>query len=210
MVRLFVGSFLQTDEALRIEQLEENFAAINAVLRYVSAAKLHITWAFIGEVQNDQVEAVKAVLGASIGALKDWQGQNLKYDTLEVWPSPENARVLVATPSVVQPSIKDLGETVRQAIKKFRAHCLAQSTTMPGQTIDSEDLRQYDFRPHLTLARFKKEINIGSMQSQEFNQGDLLATMGTALPVHQTINDLHLVNSHSGLTANEYQIIKSF
>jgi 2'-5' RNA ligase len=216
MVRLFVGSFLQEDEAARIDQFctsnhERLSALTKSSVRFVTTANLHITWVFLGEVGEEKISAVKEQLSREVEYLKTGSGIeagvltqersgqkygygglgkkiniDLEYDYIEAWPLVAAARVLVATPSVVPEAVLKIGMTLRRAMAGLG-------------TVNGEGERNLLFRPHITIARLNPAHNFGD--------GKLLDAFSQLLPIHQKIERLHLIKSHLGQGPGDYEII---
>jgi len=217
MVRLFVGSFLQEDEAARIDQFcnsnQERLAALTtSTLRFVTAVNLHITWVFLGEVAPEKLNSVKELLHREVEFLKTGMGIegavtaersakkygpgglgrrisiDLEYDYLESWPSVTEGRVIVATPTVVPDEVLRIGMALRRGMAGVG-------------TVDQAEPRNFLFRPHITIARFKPVTNFGD--------GKMLNALGEMLPIRQKIERLHLIKSHLDQGPGDYEIIET-
>jgi len=203
MVRLFVGSFLKEDEATRVEQFCKSNATrlgalTNSHLRFVPGANLHVTWVFIGEVEENKIPAINKILQAEVSFLKSGAGAAIKagidhnfsasalgetfcldvdYDYLEAWPDTQAGRVLVATPTTVPDPVLRIGMALRNAMKNL------------GQA-DGNEPRNKLFRPHITLARLNPPGKL--------IDGKLIKTLSQVLPVRQRIDSLDLIQSSLG------------
>ncbi|MBU6451252.1 MAG: 2'-5' RNA ligase family protein [Cyanobacteria bacterium REEB67] len=217
MVRLFVGSFLGDQEAARLGHFAEAWlpglkkqlpAGHNA--RFIAPAKLHMTWLFLGEVEEDHVEAVKSWLATAVQKLQETAGSHFReensgelesakldegrldievsYDNLEGWPGKDKARVIVATPSAVPPLFAKLGNELRQ---EFEAWI---KDAGPGGgaglfNFDKNEPRYVEFRPHLTIMRLNPAIDLSSSA--------VLSLLQQLLPVQHHIEEMHLVRSQN-------------
>jgi 2'-5' RNA ligase len=96
--------------------------------RWISPPNLHVTLAFLGDIEAGRVETAKAVADTIEGA-----GFELRLDTLEHWRKPQ---VLCLTPSSVPPTVEQLAADLADRLKT------------QGFKLDDRA-----YRPHLTLAR---------------------------------------------------------
>ena len=96
--------------------------------RWIRPANLHITLAFLGDVETERLDAAQTAADAV-----DSPGFEMCLDTLEHWRKPQ---VLCLTPSALPPTLPrlaaDLGDRLKAA---------------------GFQLEQRPYRPHLTLAR---------------------------------------------------------
>lgn len=175
MIRLFVGSFLADAQALGQELRE--FAGEIAVTKQVSfkavpTANLHITYQFLGEVDNNQLATIKDRLSKIACQIKAELPIAVTYDTLSAWPSPEKARVFVAEPSIKPQALMAVGNLIRQNLQELVA-------------IDLSLERNLVFKPHITLFRMKNLDSepIYEMALQRFK------------PISQTIEFVDLIES---------------
>jgi 2'-5' RNA ligase len=123
---------LTTQVAPLIEQLRA---------RVVRAENLHATLCFIGAVESERVDGLRAVASKVRG-----RHVTLCFDTLEAWETP---KVLCATASEMSESAHAL------------AGALADATIAGGFTPDIKP-----FRAHLTLARkISRDLSVAFPQS---------------------------------------------
>jgi len=189
MARLFIGSFLTEAEAERVSTVTsarvhaltsdksddlENFNA-----RALPAEKLHITWLFLGEVDDERVKEVSVKLQQTLKKLGDMAPLEITYDELEIWPEVNRARVAVVTPSLPPPEVQTIAAAIRKELGQFQ-----------------EQDESKEFKPHVTLFRFSPAANLKDVELT--TQPEIL------LPVKQPIRleDVHLIAS-----AGEYSII---
>ncbi len=132
--RLFVGTFLTSLQ-------QELFASLKASdnelslswkrkLRWVKAEKLHLTWFFIGD--GDEQEIATHLSGIA----GKHQGFNLEFDCVQLWPNPYHSRQLVLTATKTSPEAQELASDIKEA-------CFSKPS----------DNRP--FQPHVTLLRLE-------------------------------------------------------
>jgi 2'-5' RNA ligase len=97
--------------------------------RPVPAHNLHLTLAFLGSIEAGRVETTKAC-GAAVGGEPAF---DMSFDRLEVWP---RSHVLCLATQTAPTGLTHLVERLRFNLLK-----------------EGFEVRQEDFRPHLTLAR---------------------------------------------------------
>jgi len=96
--------------------------------RWIRPANLHITLAFLGDVETERLGAAQAAADAV-----DSSSFELCLDTLEHWRKPQ---VLCLTPSTLPPNLERLAADLGRQLKAA-----------------GFALEQRPYRPHLTLAR---------------------------------------------------------
>lgn len=99
--------------------------------RRVAAADLHLTLAFLGGLADMQRDELGELLPALASTLPE-----LTFTGVEIWPSPQRARVQVATFA--------LPRTLEELVQRLNPMLLDM-----GLPVDARP-----FRPHVTLARF--------------------------------------------------------
>jgi RNA 2',3'-cyclic 3'-phosphodiesterase len=139
MLRLFFA--LQPDAAQNsalIAQVSPLFAQLGA--RPVPAENLHATLCFIGAVDEEKLDVLRAVAARVRG-----RSITLRFDTLEHWEGP---KILCATANGESESAREL------------AVALGEATITAGFTPDIKP-----FRAHLTLARkVSRDLSVGFPQ----------------------------------------------
>lgn len=175
MTRLFVGSFLADAQELGLEL--QKFAgqievSKQASFKAVPTANLHITYQFLGEVDENQLAAIKARLSNLAIDINAALPIAVTYDTLSAWPSPENARVFVAEPSIKPQALMAMGAIIRKNLQEL-------------VRIDTAIERNVVFKPHITLFRMKnlETKPVYQLAVQKFQ------------PINQTIEAVDLIES---------------
>jgi len=267
--RLFLGTFLPDEDKLRLKEVQnanENLPErFRAKVRWVNDQKLHLTWLFLGNLEEDAIERLQqkiafalehyqsdevstAVKGKVLAArtsdfpasptgdfLASPTGDSpaspagdllapptgylpasgtILYDHLEIWFARGLPRHLVLTPSFVAPQTLRLIEHIRQNCTEF---------VHP----DYQAQAGGDYRPHVTLLRFKKDG--GNEASLPFVETpgshpltpsrrvktrtlapDGLNKIGSFLPISHHLSTLSIIESKRDGRGHGYSILRSF
>ncbi|MDQ5966445.1 MAG: 2-5 ligase family protein [Cyanobacteriota bacterium erpe_2018_sw_39hr_WHONDRS-SW48-000098_B_bin.30] len=187
MPRVYVGSFVTGDQAQRLSQWAQIVAqSINdktpalPLAKATPLQKLHITWQFLGELEEGKIQEVKDKLKAITPQIRQEVAPELviTYNRLALWPTGEPARVAVVTPDVVNTQLSQSGTLIREALR-------------PYLNIDDTVERNFKFMPHLTVMRFKDNAVLDlDYLSQSFAQ---------IAPIIQKVDSINLIESHIGL-----------
>lgn len=135
--------------------------------RAIPARNLHVTLAFLGSVPASRFEAVVASADAVRATPFD-----IAFDQLEIWA---RSHVLCLTTSRVPAELARLEE-------RLRFNLLSEQF----------EIRQEEYRPHVTLARDVKRHN--HREAIE--------------PIGWHVSDFVLVHSRSGPSGSEYEVIR--
>lgn len=195
--RLFVGTFLDAQRAslveeqkLRNKDLQERWQART---RFVPAPKLHLTWFFIGNVESDRIDSVKAALQSTIA---EWKTQpdngpfQIQYDSAEVWPSLRSPRVLVLESTKDCPQAGSLNSAITNALIMYAEK--------------NEKIERFKrFRPHLTICRFSPD---GKSTGKNRSIDDLRFADGF-FPLSHEIRTISLIKSDLDAGPNSYSSI---
>lgn len=149
--RLFVGTFISDEDRAKLAGLKKFDERLNSLwqsrMRWVRPEKLHLTWLFLGDVQEEFVSAVGQSLHLS---LRGFSSTTVEYDHLALWPKPRQPRQLVLASSLVAPEIYDIAAAIKHGLREYA---------------EKEETRRY--KPHLTLLRFDRERH-GKPQRLDF------------------------------------------
>jgi 2'-5' RNA ligase len=136
--------------------------------RPIPAHNLHVTLAFLGEVPEPRVEVAKAC-ASRVGPSA---GFDLRFDRVETWA---RSRVLSLTTQLTPPALGQMAEGLRFNL------------------LNAEfEIRQEDYRPHVTLARDVKRR--GREQSIP--------------PIEWRVEEFVLVQSEPGPNGSRYTIVE--
>lgn len=170
-------------------------------VRWVSAEKLHLTWLFLGEVDEELVDDVAESLGEAVGS-RAWNSSSasnsvpasnngsvsVAYDHFELWPSPRKARLGVIVPSTVAPEIAEVARAISNSLSKFLS-------------ADQQEANKRPFTPHLTAMRLGTHSRKGGVHSgggKPRASIDDVNVPRSVFPIHQPIDRVELFESDMG------------
>ena len=174
MPRLFFG--LEIPPAIKTRLLRVQSPVPGA--RWQSADQLHLTLLFLGAVDEGQVPALCAA-ARSVQRAPFW----LAVSGLGCFGQPARPRNLWAGVAPAEP----LG-TLKEALKNRIGN-------------PAPDAEREVFRPHITLARFKRQA--GSVEA-------LLAEHGDAAFGHFPVDEFCLFESSQGSSGSAYSVLERF
>lgn len=185
--RLFVGTFLRPDQQQKLGQLKEYDAQLSKLwerkVRLVNGKKLHLTWLFLGSVEETLVDEIGEKLAA---IAREVQPLSITYGGTEFWPSAKSARLLVLIPHMVAPEIYTLANRIKSALRQYEYR---------------EEKRIY--KPHITLARLEP----GKHKSLDMPDWFPLAEQ---LPVPHLLDRIELIESVPERGDDGYVSLRSF
>jgi 2'-5' RNA ligase len=217
MPRLFLGTYLAPKQKESLcslfdgnDDLAERW---QCRIRSVQPAKLHLTWMFLGEVEESLRERlIEAIAEALSGAPSPG---TMVLDRLQVWFVKGAPRHLVLTPSGVASEFLNLIEHLRRQLIDFVAP-------------DYRAQAKSRFRPHVTLMRFEKADKMadsmpimrkapdqhpfarsGSLRSKEL-ESDAIRGMNDVLPLYLKLGDVELIESKSEKGVHSYHSLNIF
>lgn len=187
-------------------------------MRFVKEANLHLTWAFIGEVEEEKVPAIQEVLKQEIKFLQD--GSALKKSLAVAFPGLESPRQKEPLDSDI--TSLDLAESNPElAAKKALSIDLqydfieAWPTTFAGrvlvatpEVVPDQILRigmslRSALTQYATADReeprnllFRPHVTIARLNPPEnFGDGKVLEVVSKLLPIKHHIDSMHLIKS---------------
>lgn len=171
-MRVFYASFLESANMLAYESLvTEISAAVPGVIRPIPARTHHLTMAFLGEIENEDLEQYLHAL-ESTASLRAFDYSLAQPRILYARRSP---RLICADVEVGAERISSLQTLLREPILR----------RFPKSQIRAQS-------PHVTLARFKR--NTRSRTAQPVS--DALSSLAeSALPKSDRLTSVHLVKS---------------
>ena len=150
-VRIFVALDIPADVCSRIAELVRALGPACPKARWVRTEGMHVTLKFIGETPEEKVERIRAALGkiAPVGSIE------LHFRDIGFFPNARRPRVFWAGIEVSE-NLAALGGAVEAQLAPLG---------IPRE--------QREFKPHLTLARFKDEVNLAPLNAELARRGAL-------------------------------------
>lgn len=207
MPRLFIGTFLSQKDQQRLAGLPAGNDHLQAQWerkpRWVRPAKLHVTWLFLGSVDQKLVSKVSSTLHKVIYEYKkidDERGPlSMDFTKPKVWPDSRKARVIVVESKPIPRKVESLARAIRTGM-------------IPFYTEQTEQEHNQEFKPHVTLMRLDRRIETPS-EKLAFHRVETRVDVGAinsldeVLPIHLNIENVCLVESH--LNGDDYKILDS-
>lgn len=219
MLRLFLGSFLSQTQQNAYAQIRESNQDLSdrwqCQVRWVGLDKLHMTWLFLGLVEESHVPKISQVISSLLEKTLPQAPLSLTYDRLEAWLVRGQPRHVVLTPSKPEEGFLALADKLRGALTAYVApDSLAQASR--------------ELKPHLTLMRLSplsaqlahlpithqaeeehplrgsKRLNSRLLDSSE------IEGLVRFVPLIQNLDKLCLVESRSVAGSHQYVILKNF
>lgn len=187
-LRLFVGTFLTDEGRSRISKLQAKYGqkliqSWNTKPRWVDESKLHLTWFFLGEIRQDLVGQITKKVEDALGGVEK---MSVKYDRLELWPSPRKPRLLVLSASSLPEKVEETSSALREILNPY---------------VEKKETRR--FRPHITLARLPRDFHGELSLPDELKEDDLI-------PFDHDLQEISLIESQMGTPGVPYVPLKSF
>jgi len=200
MARLFVGTFLDADQAAILGNLKDLNSRLSErwqiKARFVPLPKLHLTWLFLGDVEESRIDNLKVDLKAIIDDWKETKDNHafqIEYDQLEVWSSLKSPRVLVLESTSECPRAESLNQKISRGLSKYCDR--------------SEKVQRFKrFRPHLTVCRFSPDRNQRKDDRVKRTFSDFQLPEDF-LPLKHHIGTVSLIESRLNAGPNSYSSI---
>ena len=150
-VRIFVALDIPADVRGRIAELIRALVPSCPKARWVRTEGMHVTLKFIGETPAEKVERIRDALGkiAPVGPLE------LHFRNVGFFPNARRPRVFW-TGIEASPNLAPLAAAVEAQLAPLG---------IPRE--------EREFKPHLTLARFKEEMNLAPLHAELASRGAL-------------------------------------
>ncbi|PYT67218.1 MAG: RNA 2',3'-cyclic phosphodiesterase [Acidobacteria bacterium] len=179
-MRLFVALEIPSGVRENLATLLASLRAITKEPRWVRAENLHITLKFLGEVDEDKLDAVRSALGK----IRSEQPVTLEFRGLGFFPNEKHPRVFWAGIEA-SANLKTLAADIESALEKLRPR------------------ENREFSPHLTLARFERPKLPGALRKAIAENGQReFGSLRTS--------EFHLIQSKLKPSGAEYTALTSF
>ena len=202
MTRLFIGTFVSERDQDKLAQIRKENAEIGEVwqrkVRWVKAEKMHMTWVFLGSVNQELMHSISDMLSnlvsAELNRNVNKEPMKISFDHGEIWPDKRKARQIVLRPSELDERILKLGDVLRNGLREFYFE-------------QQKKEERLTFRPHLTLMRIEKQ------ERPAFSRTPIVSVklshvegLAAALPVVLELDKISLIESQLGKNA-EYKVL---
>ena len=217
MPRIFIGTFLSFEDQQKLAHIAAENHRLEEIWqlkpRWTKASKLHLTWLFIGSIDDQLVPKLSSTLTRTLSDRAKILGKEgrkellVEFNKPEAWPSARKPRMVVLSSERVQKEVHVLASTIRKGL-------------IPFFTEETEQEHNLEFRPHLTIIRLDRRIKdtsndqekIDRIQVPEFDPRlDVLAikSLKETLPLKLKISEICVIESHSRRGADDYKIVSS-
>lgn len=200
MARLFVGSFLSESGRASVQAIAKDSGHLNqswnTKIRWVDQSKLHMTWIFLGDIEDAFIPDISAKLAKAVSDCRSETPLELNYDQFELWPNERKARLGVITPSVVPIQIFKIDKILKQELREF----------LPGGNKQHE---KNDFQPHITVLRFPHRKKGANTERVTARVSDV-EIASNVFPVYHLIDQIALIESDLGKATSGYEAISVF
>jgi 2'-5' RNA ligase len=183
--RLFVGTFLSPADQARIAELHTYGDRLSEHwhrrVRWVQQQKLHLTWLFLGHVEDRHTEEIKEKLQE---VARRHAALRLVYTDAVFWPNAKAARMMVLVPNAVTEEVYALASDVKKSVGQFQQR---------------PEARKY--RPHITLLRLDDRARLSMPEWFD---------VSSCMPIEHDIQQIDLIQSHLGKKQEGYESLASF
>lgn len=200
MPRLFIGTFLNREDQRKLAVLPSDNEHLENLWqrkpRWVKPAKLHITWLFLGSVEDSLVAKVGSTLHKIIYERYKMQNEEdrqdlfMEFNKPEVWPNSRKPRLIVIANKPIPREVESLSRTIRTGL-------------IPFYTEQTEKEHNQDFKPHVTLLRLDRRIETPA-EKLDIHRVETRVDTGAinsldeALPIRLKVDEVCLVESQVG------------
>lgn len=185
MPRLFVGTKLDSENQKAIEKLIDCLQSDSPEHKWTPGENLHMTWSFIGEVQEDSISKISNLLEQEIAQFPKLKlPERMEFDQFEFWPNDEKPKLLVLTASQTPDSVKIAASLIDETIRPFK-----------------DKVEHFPFKAHITLARLKTGETVGNVR-KNMEKSFKTASM--------QLTDIVLLESCPNGRQNAYRAVSQF
>lgn len=173
-IRTFIAAELPEPVHGELRRVQVELKKERFKIRWVKPENIHLTLAFLGEVDES---GLKAVFEATAKASRSCLPMHLKTNGLGVFPTIKRPRILWA----------GMGEEVRR-LRELKVSLDQSLLTVPGLTFKPE---RRPFKAHLTLGRSKGLIDGRQLAAAMMRLQPLLSTRFAVNEIHVFKSDLN-------------------
>ncbi len=193
MTRTFIALEMQASMQRALSRIIERGAQALPALRWVDPASIHLTLAFLGELDDERLASAQA---ATQAATRDFPAFEYRLTTLGVFGSP-------LQPRVIWMGIED------QPLGQLSGSPLQQLHRALNRELQRRDfeVEKRPFSPHLTLARLKQPLSPAEQQSL---RRLLLTNQAAADPTLYRANHLNVMQSELSPAGAKYSVLQAY
>lgn len=179
-MRLFIASGIESIILSEIEKIQDMLKKSDASVKWVKPSNMHFTYHFLGSTGEEKI----AVLKQMIADCKDIKSFEIKFTSIEAFPTFEKPRVLWL-------AIEDKTKSMPKIYERLKEKLLALG--FPAE--------QRNYVSHLTIGRIKGSKNLNILKEK-------ISTFAVNLPkVH--IKKVSLIESSLSAEGPSYREIFS-
>lgn len=197
MPRLFLGTYLNTNDQLALGKLAEcnsHLAAEwNCRIKWSKPEQLHLTWIFFGNVEHNKIDSLCLAITETINSSHPQLTKNdaaLTYEKLECWFTGKIPKVLALVPNSVNANLLNHIKHIRLQLSEYAAP-------------DVRDQSLNEFKPHITLARL---ANVSDQKPSL----DAIDGLTSLLPITHLLDTIALIESKEQNGSHQYRTVQNF
>jgi 2'-5' RNA ligase len=170
-------------------------------LHWVRPVNLHVTWLFLGSVDQKLVSKVGSTLHKIVyerSRIDDDRGEVvIDFSKPSVFPNSRKARVLVIENQPIPKKVESLARAIRTGL-------------IPFYTEQTEKEHNQDFKPHVTLMRLDRRVETPA-EKLAFHRVEVrvdpsaINSLDDLLPIHLAVENVCLVESDN--KGGDYKIL---
>lgn len=193
MTRAFIALEMPVSVQRVLSSTLERFAQALPALRWVDAAGIHLTLAFLGELDDDRLALA---MEAAQAATHDFPAFAYRLTAPGIFGSPQQ-------PRVIWMGIED------QPLAQLHGSPLQRLHHILSRELQRRDFEtdKRPFSPHLTLARVKQPLSPAEQQSL---QRLLYSKQDNASSILYPINSLNVMKSELSRAGAKYSVLRAY
>ena len=193
MTRVFIALEMPPPAQRVLNDIIERFAQALPALHWVDAAGIHLTLAFLGELDDDRLALA---MEAAQAAAHDFPSFDYRLTAPGIFGSPQQ-------PRVIWMGIEDQPLAQLHGSPLQRLHHIL-NRELQRRNFETE---KRPFSPHLTLARVKQPLTPAEQQSL---QRLLHSSSVAATTTFYRVNSLNVMKSELSSAGAKYSVIQAY
>jgi len=205
MPKLFIATFLTQQDQQKLAVLPGENEHLESLwdrkLRWVRPVNMHITWLFLGAVDQKLVSKVGSTLHKIIyerSKIDDDRGEVvMDFAKLSTYPNSRKTRVIVIENHPIPKKVESLARAIRTGL-------------IPFYTEQTEKEHNQEFRPHITLIRLDRRVETPA-EKLAFHRVEMridpsaINSLDELLPIQLAVENVCLVESDD--KGGDYKIL---